>query len=87
MVAGKMEAMVTGSRTYAISSLSASVKVSREKVSPTVVCCGDAPAVGRGVEVPALTATAAARPPKQRPASHTVLITASPALFEYANWL
>ena len=84
---GMMESTATGSRTYAISNLSASVKVSREKVSPKVVCSGDAPAVGGGVEVPALIATTAAKPPKQRAASHPVLITASPALLEYANWL
>jgi hypothetical protein len=80
-------AMATGSRTYAISNLSALVKVSREKGSATVVGSGEAPAVGGGVEVPALVATTAATPPKQRAASHTVLITASPALFEYANWM
>jgi hypothetical protein len=82
-----IESTAAGSRTYAISNLSALVKVSREKVSPTVVCSGDAPTVGGGVEVPALIATTAAKPLKQRAASHTVLITASPALFEYANWL
>lgn len=82
-----IEATAAGSRTYAISNLSALVKVSREKVSPTFVCSGDAPTVGGGVEVPALIATTAAKPLKQRAASHTVLITASPALFEYANWL
>jgi hypothetical protein len=65
--------------------LSASVKVSREKGSPTVVCSGEAPTVGGGVEVPALIATTAAKPLKQKAASHTVLITASPALFEYSN--
>jgi hypothetical protein len=81
-----IESTAAGSRTYAISNLSASVKVSHEKVSLTVVCSGDAPAVGGGVEVPALIATTAAKPLKQS-ASHTVLITASPALFEYANWL
>ncbi len=43
--------------------------------------------VGGGVEVPAFVASTAATPLKQRTASHTVLITASSALFEYANWM
>jgi len=87
IVAGMMEATATASRTYVISNLSASVKVSREKVSATVVCAAGTTTIGSGVEVPALTATTAAKPPRQRPANHTVLITASPALFEDAIWL
>lgn len=87
IVAGMMEATATASRTYVISNLSASVKVSHEKASATVGCAAGVTAIGSGVEVPALTATTAAKPPRQRPANHTVLITASPALFEDANWL
>src|ERR1700731_1711688 len=72
----------TGSRTCAISSLSALVSVSCEKVLPTVVCSGGAPTFGGGVGVPALIATTAPRPIKQRIASHTVLITATPRMVE-----
>src|SRR6202048_3400036 len=68
-----------GSRTYAMSSLSALVKVSCEKISPTVVCAGEGLALGGGVGVPALRATIAPRPIKQTTASHTVLITVHPA--------
>ena len=74
-----------GSRTCAISSLSALVNVSCEKLSPTVVCSGEALTSGGGVGVPALIATIAPRPIKQRTASHTVLITANPAWSEYAR--
>jgi hypothetical protein len=81
-----MEATATGLLTYAISDLSASVKVSHERASAIVVCAAGATTIGRGVEVPALTATTAAKPPRQSPANHTVLITASTALFEDANW-
>jgi hypothetical protein len=75
----------TASPTYAISNLSAFVNVSSEKVLPTVVCSGETPTVGGGVEVPALIATIAPRPLKQRAASHSVLITTGPAWSEYAN--
>src|SRR5258707_9431659 len=75
----------TASPTYAISHLSAFVSVSCERILPTVVCSGEAPKVGGGVEVPALIATIAHRPLKQRTASHTFLIMANPAWSEYAN--
>jgi hypothetical protein len=74
-----------GSRTYAISNLSALVNVSCEKLSPTVVCSVEALTFGGGVGVPAPIATIAPRPIKQRTASHTVLITANPARSDYAR--
>src|SRR5258705_3799570 len=77
----------TGSRTYATSSLSSLVNVSCAKPAPTVVCSGDAPTFDGSVGVPALIATVAPRPIKQRTASNTVLITATPAWSEYANLL
>jgi hypothetical protein len=52
-----------------------------------VVLSGDISTIGGGVGVPAQIATIAPKALKQRAASHTVLITASPALFEYANWM
>jgi hypothetical protein len=61
-----------------VSHLSALVNVSCEKVLPTVVCSGEALKVGGGVEVPALIATIAPRPLKQRTASHTFPIMANP---------
>jgi hypothetical protein len=70
----------TGSRTYAISSLSALVNVSCEKISPILVCSGGALTPDGAVGVPALIATIAPTPIKQRTASHIVLITANPRM-------
>jgi len=74
-----------GSRTYAISSLSVLVNVSCEELVPMVVLAGDVSTIGGGVGVPALIATIAPKPLKQRAASHIVLITTNPAWSEYAN--
>ena len=80
LVTGIASSTAIGSRTYATSSLSALVNVSCAKPVPTVVCSGEAPASGGGVGVPALIATVAPRPIKQRTASPTVLITAKPRM-------
>jgi hypothetical protein len=68
----------TGTGTYAISSLSAFVKVSREEPVAMVICSRDASTFGVGVGGPALTATDALRPIKQKNASPAVLITSNP---------
>jgi hypothetical protein len=70
----------SGARTYAISSLSALVNVSREEALAMVVSSRDAPAFGGGGGVPALIVTIAPRPIKQRTASHTVLVTSNPRM-------
>jgi hypothetical protein len=75
------------SRTSTISSLSASVNVSWEKISSAIVCSGEAAAIGGGVEVPALIATTPPAPLRQRTVSNTVLITDDLARSEYADQL
>jgi hypothetical protein len=78
-VASMTGSKATGTGTYAISSLSAFVNVSCEEPVAMVVCSAEAPTFGVGVGGPALIATIAPRPIKQRTASHTVLITPNPA--------
>jgi len=68
-----------------MSTLSASVNVSREEILSDVVGSGEAATIGGGVEVPALMATTPPAPLKQRTVSHTVLITANLAWFACAN--
>ena len=69
----------TGTGTYAISSLSAFVKVSSEEPAAIVVCSGAVSTFGVGIGCPALIPTIRPSPIEQGTASQTVLITSNSA--------
>ena len=85
LVIGMAGAAATASLTWAMSTLSASVNVSREEILSDVVGSGEAATIGGGVDVPALMAATPPAPLRQRTVSHTVLITANLAWFAWAN--
>jgi hypothetical protein len=80
LVTSMIGSSTSGARTYAISSLSALVNVSREEAPAMVVSFRDAPAFGGSIGVPALIVTIAPRPIKQRTVSGTVLVTSNPRM-------